>query len=132
MRSRPGTRNVVTYLLSIALLLAIGAFAVLIALQLRSDKPPRVDVGAPEGVDCPSGVGTPACFTFGVTNLGAQPSLVECIVAADVGRATFLDGAPVYTSSGPFEPGVAQQLTVKVDQGDEDTVTEPTMVCRAI
>lgn len=132
MRSRPGTRNLATYLLSFALLVAIAVFAVLVVLQLRSDKLPRFDVGAPEGVDCPVGEGTPACFTFGVTNLGNQPSLVRCTVAASAGRATFLNDTPIFTSSGPFEPGVAEQLMVKVDQGDQDTVTEPMMVCRAV
>jgi len=132
MRARPGTRNVVSTVLSIALLVAIAAFAILVALQLQADQTPTFDVAAPEGVDCPAGEGTPACFTFRVTNLGNQPALVECVVSTDVGLASFLNEAPVYTSSGPFEPGIAEQLTVKVDQGDDDAVTEPTMTCRAI
>ena len=132
MRSRPGTRNLLSYILSIVLLMALGAFAILVALQLRGDKPPRFDVGAPEGVECPIGEGTPACFSFTVTNLGTRPSLVECNVKAGTGRATFLNDTPVYASSAPFEPGIAEQLTVKVDQGDQDTVTEPTMLCRAV
>ncbi len=132
MRSRPGTRNLLSYLLSIMLLVAIAAFAILVALQLRGDKPPRFDVGAPEGVDCPVGEGTPACFSFTVTNLGTRPSLVECSVTAGAGRATFLNDTSVYTSSGPFEPGISEQLTVKVDQGDTDTVTEPILMCMAV
>jgi hypothetical protein len=39
---------------------------------------------------------------------------------------------PVYTSSAPFEPGISEQLIVKVDQGDTGSVTEPTMTCRAL
>jgi hypothetical protein len=132
MRSRPGTRNLLSYLLSIVLLVAIAVFAILVALQLRSDKPPRFDVGAPEGVECPIGEGTPACFSFAVTNLGNRPSLVECNVTAGAGRATFLNDASVYTSSAPFEPGISELLTVKVDQGDTDTVTEPILLCMAI
>jgi hypothetical protein len=132
MRSRPGTRNLLSYVLSIVLLVAIAAFAILVALQLRSDKPPRFDVAAPEGVDCPIGEGTPACFSFAVTNLGSQPSLVECNVTAGAGRATFLNDTPVYASSAPFEPGIAEQLTVKVDQGNQDTVSQPTLVCMAV
>jgi hypothetical protein len=129
MRSRPGTRNLLSYLLSIVLLMAIGAFAILVALQLRGDKPPRFDVSSPEGVECQSGAGTPACFNFTVTNLGTQPSLVECNVTAGAGRATFLNDRSVYTSSAAFEPLIPLELTVKVDQGDQDTVTEPTMTC---
>jgi hypothetical protein len=132
MRSRPGTRNLLSYLLSVVLLLAITAFAVLVALQLRTDKPPRFDVGAAEGMECPIGGGTPACFTFAVTNLGNRPSLVECNVTASAGRATFLNDQPVYTSSAPFEPGLAEQLMVQVDVGDNDTVTEPILICTAV
>jgi hypothetical protein len=132
MRSAPGTRNLLSYILSIVLLIALGAFAILVALQVRGDKPPRFDVAAPEGVECPIGEGTPACFSFSVTNLGTRPSLVECNVRAGAGRATFLNDTPVYASSAPFEPGIPLSLTVKVDQGDEDTVTEPTMVCVAV
>jgi hypothetical protein len=132
MRGRPGTRNLLSYLLSIVLLMAIGAFAILVALQVRSEKLPRFDVGAPEGVECPVGEGTPACFSFTITNLGSQPSLVECNVTADAGRATFLNDTPVYSSTAPFEPGISSQLTVKVDLGDDDTVTQPTLICKAV
>jgi hypothetical protein len=132
MRSRPRTRNLLSYVLSIVLLLAIAAFAILVALQLRSDTPPRFDVGAAEGTECPTGEGTPACFSFAVTNLGNRPSLVECNVTAGAGRATFLNDTAVYASSAPFEPGIAEQLTVKVDLGDDDTVFEPTLLCMAV
>jgi hypothetical protein len=132
MGARPGTRNLLSSLLSVVLLAAIGAFAILVALQLRSEKPPRFDVGAPEGVECPDGAGTPACFSFTITNLGTRPSLVECNVTADIGRATFLNDTPVYSSTAPFEPGIGNQLTVKVDLGDDDTVTEPTLICMAV
>jgi hypothetical protein len=132
MRSRPRTRNLLSYVLSIVLLLAIAAFAILVALQLRSDTPPRFDVGAAEGTECPTGEGTPACFSFAVTNLGNRPSLVECNVTAGAGRATFLNDTAVYASSVPFEPGIAEQLTVKVDLGDDDTVFEPTLLCMAV
>jgi hypothetical protein len=131
MRSGSGTRNIVSTVLSIALLLAIAAFAVLIGLQVRGDHPARFDVAAPQGVECPVGEGTPACFTFGVTNLGSQPSHVECIATAATGLAAFLNDAPIYTSSAPFEPGITEQLIVKVDQGDAGAVTQPTMNCRA-
>ena len=132
MRSRPGTRNLLSYVLSIVLLVAIAAFAFLVALQVRGDKPPRFDVGAPEGVECPVGEGSPACFTFPVTNIGNRSSLVECDVTAGAGRATFLNDTSVYASSAPFEPGITEQLTVKVDQGNTDTVTEPIMICMAV
>ncbi len=132
MRSRPGTRNLLSYVLSVVLLLAIAAFAILVALQLRSDTPPRFDVGAAEGTECPTGEGTPACFSFAVTNLGNRPSLVECNVTAGAGRATFLNDTAVYASSVPFEPGIAEQLTVKVDLGDDDTVIEPIVLCMAV
>ena len=132
MRSRPGTRNLLSYVLSIVLIVAIAAFAILIALQVRGDKPPRFDVGAPEGVECPVGEGTPACFSFAVTNLGNRPSLVECDVKVGAGRATFLNDTSVYSSSAPFEPGITEQLTVKVDQGETDTVTEPMLMCMAV
>jgi hypothetical protein len=131
MRSRGGARNLAGSVLSILLLIAIAAFAILVGLQVRTDKPPRFDVAAPEGVDCPAGEGTPACFSFTVTNLGNQPSLVECAVTANPGRATFLNDLPTYTSSVPFEPGVAESLTVKVDAGDGDVVAQPSMVCVA-
>jgi hypothetical protein len=132
MRTGGGQRNVLGTVLSILLLVAIAAFAILVGLQLRTDKPPRFDVAAPEGVDCPVGEGTPACFSFTVTNLGNRPSLVECAVTANPGRATFLNDLPSYTSSAPFEPGVAENLTVKVDAGDDDVVAQPSMVCVAV
>jgi len=132
MRSRPGTRNLVSYFLSILLLVAIAGFAILVALSLRGDKPPRFEVGAPEGTECAEGEGAPACFTFSVTNLGNRPSLVHCEVAASVGRATFLNDLPVYESSAPFDPGGTEVLVVKVDQGEGTTVDDPTMMCRAI
>ena len=132
MRARPGTRNLLSYLLSIVLLIAIGAFAILVGLQLRSEKPPRFDVGAPEGVDCPVGEGTPACFSFTITNLGTRPSDVECYVSADSGSATFLNDSAVYASSAPFEAGMTGQVTVKVFPGDQDTVTEPALGCTAV
>jgi hypothetical protein len=131
MRSRPGSRNLVSTVLSIALLLAIAAFAVLIGLQVRGDHPARFDVAAPQGVECPVGEGTPACFTFGVTNLGSKPSHVRCIATAASGLAAFLNDAPIYTSSTPFEPGITQQLIVKIDQGDAGAVTEPNITCLA-
>ena len=53
-------------------------------------------------------------------------------MTAGAGRATFLNETPVYASSAPFEPGIAEQLTVKVDQGDTDTVTEPILMCMAV
>jgi hypothetical protein len=131
MSSPSGARNIVSSVLSIALLAAIAAFAVLVALQLRTDRPPRFDVAAPEGVECPVGEGTPACFSFAVMNVGDQPSFVQCIVTTQTGVATFLNDTPIYTSSAPFEPGIAEQLIAKIDQGDEASVTEPTMTCRA-
>ena len=132
MRARPGTRNLLSYVLSLLLLVALAAFAVLVGLQVRGDKPPRFDVSEARGIECPVGEGTPACFSFTVTNLGNRPSLVECNVAAGTGRATFLNDTSVYASSAPFEPGIAEQLTVKVDQGDTDTVTEPILICMAV
>jgi len=132
MRPRSGSRNVTSYALSIVLLVAIAAFAILIALQLRGDKPPRFDVAEPQGVDCPTGEGTPACFSFTVTNLGNRPSHVRCAVTVDVGRASFLNDTPIYSSSAPFEPGIAEMLTVKVDQGDAGSVSQPTLVCEAV
>jgi hypothetical protein len=131
MRPRGDARNLVGSLLSIVLLIAIAGFAILVGLQLRTDKPPRFDVAAPEGVECPVGEGTPACFSFTVTNLGNRPSLVECAVTANPGRATFLNDLQTYTSSAPFEPGIAENLTVKVDAGDGDVVAQPSMVCIA-
>jgi len=83
-------------------------------------------------VECPIGEGTPACFSFAVTNRGNRAALVECSVTAGAGRATFLNDTSVYASSAPFEPGISEQLTVKVDQGDTDTVTEPILICMAV
>jgi hypothetical protein len=132
MRSRPGQRNLVSTVLSIALLVSIAVFAVLVGLQLRGNHPARFDVASPEGVECPVGEGTPACFSFRVTNLSRQPSHVQCIATASPGQAAFLNDMQIYTSSAPFEPGITEQLIVKVDQGDGGTVVEPTMICRAL
>ena len=133
MGSRPGTRNFVSYLLSIMLLVALAGAVILIALQLRGDAPVRFDESTAEGIECPDGVGAPACFTFNVTNVGNRPSNVRCEVAAVGGqRATFLNDTPVYTSTMPFEPGVAVELPVKVDAGTDDIVTEPSLECTAV
>jgi hypothetical protein len=101
-------------------------------LQVRGEHGARFDVAAPEGVECPVGEGTPACFSFGVTNLGTEPSLVECIATVSPGTASFLNDMPIYTSSAPFEPGITEQLIVKVDQGDAGSVAEPAMICREL
>jgi hypothetical protein len=133
MAMRAGARNVVVYILTVVLIVAVAAAAVLIALQVRGDTPVRFDVSAAEGEECPAGEGTPACFRFTVTNVGNRPSRVRCDVTAEAGRrATFLGDSPVYTSSAPFEPGIAEVLIVKVDAGEEDTVTAPSMTCSAI
>ena len=132
MRSRLGPRNLISTALSLALLVSIAAFAILIGLQARGERPARFDVALPEGVECPVGEGTPACFSFGVTNLGTQPSRVQCIATAAPGEASFLNDMPIYTSSAPFDPGITAQLIVKVDQGAAASVTEPTMICRAL
>ena len=115
MRSRSGARSTVTTVLSIALLISIAGFAVLVGLQVRGERPARFDVTQAQGVECPVGEGSPACFSFGVTNLGS-----------------FLNDMPVYTSSAPFEAGVTEQLIVKVDQGDQGAVSEPALACRAL
>jgi hypothetical protein len=132
MRSRSRARSNVSTVLSIALLISIAGFAVLVGLQVRGDHPAHFDVTPAQGVECPVGEGTPACFTFGVTNLGSQPSHVECIATAPTGLASFLNDAPTYASSAPFEAGVTEQLIVKVDQGDQGSVSQPTLVCRAL
>ncbi len=131
--SRAGSSNVVGSILSGVLLAAIAAAAVLIALQLRGDAPIRFDVSPAQGGECPAGVGSPACFRFTVTNVGNRPSSVRCDVAAGGGhRATFLTDSPIYVSGAPFEPGIPEQLWVKVDAGDDDVVTEPSLMCRAV
>ena len=132
MRSRSGSRSTGSTVLSVALLIAIAGFAVLVGLQVRGDHPAKFDVAEAQGIECPVGEGSPACFSFGVTNLGSQPSLVECIATAPTGQATFLNDMPIYTSSAPFEAGVTEQLIVKVDQGEEGAVAEPTVICRAL
>lgn len=116
--------------LSLLLLASIGVGAVLVGLQLRPDAPVRFAWGEPEGTECPAGVGSPACFTFVVTNLGTRPASVSCAVGADGGaRAAFLDGEPTYRSLRPLEPGVGLELTVKVDPGDGGTAPAPSLAC---
>ena len=133
MTSRPGMRSTASTVLSVLLLLAIAGAAILVALQLRPDAPIRFAWGEPEGVDCPQGVGAPACFRFIVTNLGNRPSGVLCDVWAGAGaHAQFLNGSPVYRSVVPVEPGGGLELTVKVDPGPEGTAPSPSFSCRAI
>jgi hypothetical protein len=133
MTSRPGTRNTGTTVLSLLLIVAMAAAAILLAIQLRPDAPIRFAWGDPEGVDCPQGVGTPACFRFIVTNLGNRPSGVQCHASVSEGaRATFLNGAPTYESLVPIEPGGGLELTVKVDPGVEGTAPAPSFSCTAV
>jgi hypothetical protein len=133
MASRRGAQNVVVYVLTIALIVAVAGGGVLVALQLRGDTPVRFDVSPAQGGECPSGVGTPACFRFTVTNVGNRPSLVRCEVSAEAGRrATFLTDSPIYVSAAPFEAGIAEELWVKVDAGQDDIVTAPALVCAAV
>ena len=133
MASPGGSRFTVTAILSGVLLAAIAAGAILLAIQLRPDAPIRFAWGEPEGVDCPEGVGTPACFRFVVTNLGNRPSDVRCRASAAEGaRATFLNGSPTYESVFPVEPGGGLELTVKVDPGVTGTAPEPSFSCRAV
>ena len=123
-------RNVGSTILSLLLLASIGVAAVLIALQLRPDAPVKFTWGDPEGTECPSGVGSPACFTFVVTNVGNRPATVSCAVAApDGARAAFLNRQTTYRSLQAVEPGVGLELTVKVDPGDQDTAPAPTLSC---
>ena len=70
MRSRSGARSTVSTVLSIALLMAIAAFAILIGLQVRGDHPARFDVAGPKAWSARWAKARPACFSFGVTNLG--------------------------------------------------------------
>ena len=133
MPSRPGTRNITSYVLSLLLLLAIAAAVVLIALQLRGDVPVRFDVSEAEGIECPQGEGAPVCFTFHVTNVGNRPAQAQCTVLAAGGqRASFLNDAVTFTSIQPLEPGVSEELPVKVDAGDGVTVTDPSVTCRSL
>jgi hypothetical protein len=133
MRSRRGTQNVVVYVLSLVLIVAVAGGGVLVALQLRGDAPIHFDVSPAQGGECPSGVGTPACFRFAVTNVGNRASLVRCDVSAEAGHlATFLTDSPIYVSAAPFEPGIPEELWVKVDAGDDDVVTAPALVCAAV
>jgi hypothetical protein len=133
MASRPGTRITATTVLSGVLLAAIALATILVAIQLRPDAPIRFAWGDAEGVDCPQGVGSPACFRFVVTNLGNRPSGVRCQASASEGaRATFLNGAPTYESALPVEPGGGLELTVKVEPGVTGTAPAPSFSCRAI
>jgi hypothetical protein len=133
MVSHGGARNVVGYVLTIVLIGAVAGAAILLMLQLRGDAPVRFDVSPAKGGECPTGVGTPACFWFTVTNVGNRPATVQCEVAGEAGRrATFLTDSPLYVSTAPFEPGIPEQLWVKVDAGDDDTVTAPSLACRAV
>jgi hypothetical protein len=133
MPTPPETRNLTGYVLSFLLLIAIAAAVVLMALQLRGDAPVRFEVSEAQGIECPPGEGVPACFTFDVTNTGDRPARAECTVSASGGQhATFLNDAVTFTSIQPLEPGVAQELPVKVDAGDEGAATEPTVTCRSV
>jgi hypothetical protein len=133
MRSRRGIQPAGIYVLTLLLILGLAGGAVLVALQLRGDAPVHFDIGPPLGGECPSGVGTPACFRFTVTNVGNRASSVRCEVTAEEGRrATFLTNSPIYVSAAPFEPGIAEELWVKVDAGPNDVVTSPTLSCAAV
>jgi hypothetical protein len=133
MTSRPGTRTRTSTILSILLLVAIGAAAILIALQLRPDAPIRFGLGDPEGTDCPEGVGAPACFRVIVTNLGNRPSQVRCQVFASAGaEAAFLNESNVYTSAVPVGPGGVLELIAKVSAGSAGSAPSPTFSCAAL
>jgi len=132
MSSR-GSRNVVSTILSLMLLAAIGGALVLLALHLQPDAPVRFGWGEPEGTDCPEGVGAPACFRFNVTNLGNRPADVRCDVSApDGGEATFLNGMTAYASDEPVEPGAGFELDVRVVANADATVPTPSLACMAV
>jgi hypothetical protein len=125
-----GQRNVGSTILSLLLLASIAVGAVLVGLQLRPDTPVRFARSDPQGRQCPVGVGSPACFTFIVTNLGNHPASVLCSVTApDGAHPAFLNGATVYESLRPLEPGVGLELTVKVDPSENDTAPAPSLTC---
>jgi hypothetical protein len=133
MSSRPGARTRVSTVLSVLLLVAIAAAAILVALQLRPDAPIRFGSGDPEGTDCPEGVGAPACFRVIVTNLGNRPSQVRCQVFASAGaEASFLNDSAIYASAVPVEPGGVLELIAKVSAGSGGTATSPTFSCAAV
>jgi hypothetical protein len=133
MRSEGKMRSTASTVLSALLLVAIAAAAILLALQLRPDAPIRFAWGDAEGVDCPQGVGAPACFRFVVTNLGNRPSGLHCEVSAtDGARALFLNGSPNYESALPLDAGGGLELMVKVDPGVEGTAPSPSFSCRAL
>jgi hypothetical protein len=133
MRSRRGIQSAGIYVLTILLIIGLAGGGVLVALQLRGDSPVHFDIGPALGGECPSGVGTPACFRFTVTNVGNRASSVRCEVTAEEGRrATFLTDSPIYVSAAPFEPGIAEQLWVKVDADQNDVVTAPALACAPV
>ncbi len=128
-----GRRNVGGVILSSLLLASIAFGAVLIGLQLRPDAPVRFTWGDAQGRECPQGVGSPACFSFVVTNLGNRPATVRCTVAAPGGaRAAFLNRETAYQSLRPLEPGVGLELTVKVDPSPQDTAPTPSLDCAEV
>jgi hypothetical protein len=132
MTSRPGARITATTILSLVLVIAIAAAAILFAIQLRPDAPIRFGLGDPHGTDCPQGVGAPACFRVMVTNLGNRPSGVRCQVFASAGaEAAFLNESVIYESVAPIQPGGVLELIAKVSAGSEGTAPAPTFSCLA-
>ena len=130
MSSTPGARSTLSTVLAIVLLVALGGAAILIALSVRGSAPVKFVWGEARGKACPEGVGAPACFEFTVTNLGSRPADVRCVTFAPNGaRSRFLTDEVVFESLGPIEPGLALELTVKVDPNAEDEAPSPSLYC---
>jgi hypothetical protein len=125
-----GRSGIGYYALLIVLAIAVAVGVVLLARLITGPPGATFLVGSPQGVQCPAGEGTPACFEFEVTNVGRSSSHVRCeVTAAPDTTAVFLNQSPVYVSTGPVLADSSISLFTKVDIEGSGIVGAPALRC---
>ena len=91
---------------------------------------PELTLGMPESVECPFGSGVPVCYRYDLVNTGTAPAFVRCeVTPAGDSTAVFGNGETSYEGTEALEAGAGWHLTVQVEAGAGDVVSEPMVGC---
>ncbi len=132
MRSAaPSTTNATYNLLVMILIAGLVTGAALLFLTTNAPaRTPELTLGMPESVECPFGSGVPVCYRYDLVNTGTAPAFVRCeVTPAGDSTAVFGNGETSYEGTEALEAGAGWHLTVQVEAGAGDVVSEPMVGC---